>query len=205
MKVGALGTNLRSTVRLTTSPTVFAGFHTDLNAVTIHGRSRYPVCPSSHSSNLRLTLTLSDDKGLNIWARNSGKKLAVTFPPTGNYLLVQASKQLEHLTNGLILAGYHEVICTPSTLAVLHSRLQSPLTTNRPQIRISSTFFWHFSSDYRLCPREFIAKLRMVGFDEERLEKLEKERGGRIYEEGMLVGDLVQAELRSIALDTTSE
>lgn len=45
----------------------------------------------------------------------------------------------------------------------------------------------------------------MAGFDEERLEKLEKERGGKIYEEGMLVGDLVQAELRSIALDTTSE
>lgn len=78
--------------------TILAGFHTDLNFLTIHGRSRYP--------------------GLNIWARNTGKRIAVKFPATGRYLLVQAGKQLEHLTGGLIKAGYHEVVVNDATLQV---------------------------------------------------------------------------------------
>lgn len=76
---------------------ILAGFHTDLNFLTIHGRSRYP--------------------GLNIWARNTGKRIAVKIPE-GNYLLVQAGKQLEHMTGGLIKAGYHEVVVTEATLEV---------------------------------------------------------------------------------------
>lgn len=78
--------------------TILAGFHTDLNFLTIHGRSRYP--------------------GLNIWARNSGKRIAVKFPPTGRFLLVQAGKQLEHLSGGLIKAGFHEVVVNDATLQV---------------------------------------------------------------------------------------
>ena len=78
---------------------VMTGFHTDLNFLTIHGRSRYP--------------------GLNIWARNTGKRIAVRFPPTGRYLLVQAGKQLEHLSGGLIKAGYHEVVVNERTLQVI--------------------------------------------------------------------------------------
>lgn len=79
--------------------TILAGFHTDLNFLTIHGRSRYP--------------------GLHIWARNTGKRIAVKFPSTGRYLLVQAGKQLEHLSGGLIKAGYHEVVVNESTLKVI--------------------------------------------------------------------------------------
>lgn len=56
-----------------TLDTIFAGFHTDLNALTFHGRSRYP--------------------GLHVWARNSGKKLSVKMPP--GHLLCQAGKQIE--------------------------------------------------------------------------------------------------------------
>lgn len=78
--------------------TILAGFHTDLNFLTIHGRSRYP--------------------GLNIWARNTGKRIPVKFPATGSYLLVQAGKQIEHLTGGLIKAGYHEVVVNEATLEV---------------------------------------------------------------------------------------
>lgn len=78
--------------------TILAGFHSDLNFLTIHGRSRYP--------------------GLNIWARNTGKRIPVKFPSTGRYLLVQAGKQLEHLSGGLIKAGYHEVVVNETTLAV---------------------------------------------------------------------------------------
>ena len=51
--------------------TILAGFHTDLNFLTIHGQSRYP--------------------GLNIWARNTGKRIPVTFPKEGKFLLVQVS------------------------------------------------------------------------------------------------------------------
>src|ERR1700677_2209972 len=78
--------------------TILAGFHTDLNFLTIHGRSRYP--------------------GLHIWARNTGKRIPVKFPPTGRYLLVQAGKQLEHLSGGLIKAGFHEVVVSQATVEV---------------------------------------------------------------------------------------
>ena len=78
--------------------TILAGFHTDLNCLTIHGRSRFP--------------------GLNIWARNTGKRIPVRFPPTGRFLLVQAGKQIEHLTGGLIKAGYHEVVVNNATIEV---------------------------------------------------------------------------------------
>ena len=90
-------------VKYNEKDTILAGFHTDLNFLTIHGRSRYP--------------------GLHIWARNTGKRLLVQFPPTGRYLLVQAGKQLEHLTGGLIKAGYHEVVVNEPTLAVIFSVL----------------------------------------------------------------------------------
>ncbi|KAE8660868.1 hypothetical protein F3Y22_tig00116951pilonHSYRG01004 [Hibiscus syriacus] len=51
--------------------TVFAGYHYDLNFLTIHGRSRFP--------------------GLNIWLRN-GQKIAVKVPI--GCLLIQTGKQL---------------------------------------------------------------------------------------------------------------
>ena len=90
-------------VKYNEKDTILAGFHTDLNFLTIHGRSRYP--------------------GLHIWARNTGKRILVQFSPTGRYLLVQAGKQLEHLTGGLIKAGYHEVVVNEPTLAVIISVL----------------------------------------------------------------------------------
>ncbi len=94
-------------VKYSAKDTILAGFHTDLNFLTIHGRSRYP--------------------GLNIWARNTGKRIPVRFPPTGRYLLVQAGKQLEHHTGGLIKAGYHEVVVNDATLEV-NTLFLSPLS-----------------------------------------------------------------------------
>ncbi|GAA5949953.1 hypothetical protein JCM21900_005536 [Sporobolomyces salmonicolor] len=165
---------------------IFAGFHTDLNFLTIHGRSRYA--------------------GLHVWARNSGKRISVKLPP--GHLLVQAGKQLEHLTGGLILAGYHEVVCTPATLASLSARQTSTSpSASRPPIRISSTFFWHLSSDYMLRPREFLEKVgrsEVVGREREKQLKengdVPWERKETAYEEGMMVGTLVQNELKEIAL-----
>lgn len=66
--------------------TVFAGFHYDLNLMTIHGRSRFP--------------------GLYVWLRD-GRRVPVRVP--AGCLLLQAGKQLEWLTGGHVLAGMHEV------------------------------------------------------------------------------------------------
>jgi hypothetical protein len=85
--------------------TILAGFHSDLNFLTIHGRSRYP--------------------GLHIWARNTGKRILVKFPQTGRYLLVQAGKQLEHLTGGLIKAGFHEVVVNEATAQVISQQIMT--------------------------------------------------------------------------------
>ncbi|TPX09094.1 uncharacterized protein E0L32_001643 [Thyridium curvatum] len=148
--------------------TILAGFHTDLNFLTIHGRSRYP--------------------GLHIWARNTGKRIAVVIPE-GNYLLVQAGKQMEHLTGGLVKAGYHEVVVTQRTLDVMARR--AARQPDRPQIRISSTFFWHLSSDYDLRPIPQLAdRARAV-----RLEQMNlgKDEGDEVEYPPMKVGHQVEA------------
>ena len=102
--------------------------------MTIHGRSRFP--------------------GLHIWARNTGRRIAVAIPP-GRHLLVQAGKQLEHLTGGLVKAGFHEVVVNDKTLAVVNARKAA--APDRPAIRISSTFFWHLASDLDLAPLPVLA------------------------------------------------
>ncbi|KAL2170721.1 hypothetical protein VTG60DRAFT_4469 [Thermothelomyces hinnuleus] len=159
--------------------TILAGFHTDLNFLTIHGRSRYP--------------------GLHIWARNTGRRIPVKIPP-GNYLLVQAGKQLEHLTGGLIKAGYHEVVVNERTLQVIEERRTR--LPDRPLIRISSTFFWHLSSDYELVPIPELAEraklVRAQQFD------LGKDEGEEIEYPPMKVGEQVQNELKHIALMASS-
>lgn len=115
--------------------TILAGFHTDLNFLTIHGRSRYP--------------------GLNIWARNTGSRIPVSLPPpaaAGSHLLVQAGKQIEHITGGLIKAGFHEVTVNERTIATMERRRRE--FPGRPLVRISSTLFWHLGSDFVLEPVE---------------------------------------------------
>jgi isopenicillin N synthase-like dioxygenase len=147
--------------------TILAGFHTDLNFLTIHGRSRYP--------------------GLHIWARNTGKRIAVKIPQ-GNYLLVQAGKQLEHITGGLIKAGFHEVVVNDKTVQVIEDR--KARLPDRPLVRISSTFFWHLSSDHDLEPLPALAEqarsLRAQQFN------LGKDEGEEKQYPPMKVGELVQ-------------
>uniref|UniRef100_L2G0R5 Clavaminate synthase-like protein n=1 Tax=Colletotrichum fructicola (strain Nara gc5) TaxID=1213859 RepID=L2G0R5_COLFN len=156
--------------------TILAGFHTDLNFLTIHGRSRYP--------------------GLHIWARNTGKKIAVKIPE-GNYLLVQAGKQMEHFTGGLIKAGYHEVVVNEKTLAVIERRKKE--FPDRPLVRISSTCFWHLSSDVELSPIPQLAgQVRAQQFN------LGRDEGEEVRYEQMKVGEQVQQELKHIALMASS-
>jgi isopenicillin N synthase-like dioxygenase len=155
--------------------TILAGFHTDLNFLTIHGRSRYP--------------------GLHIWARNTGRRIPVKIPP-GNHLLVQAGKQLEHITGGLIKAGFHEVVVNEATLGVIEKRKRE--FPDRPLVRISSTFFWHLSSDYDLVPIEScVEKARELRAEQ---FNLGRDEGEEVVYEAMKVGEQVQSELKHIAL-----
>ncbi|KAI2470779.1 Clavaminate synthase-like protein [Annulohypoxylon bovei var. microspora] len=161
--------------------TILAGFHTDLNFLTIHGRSRYA--------------------GLHVWARNTGRRIAVAIPRappgrSGTYLLVQAGKQLEHLTGGLVKAGYHEVVVNDATLRSVAARRRD--FPDRPLVRISSTFFWHLGSDYDLAPIPALADqaraVRAANFD------LGRDEGDEVAYEPMKVGQQVQNELKHIAL-----
>jgi isopenicillin N synthase-like dioxygenase len=104
---------------------VFAGYHYDLNFLTIHGRSRFP--------------------GLYIWLRN-GQKVEVRVPV--GCLLIQAGKQLEWLTGGDCLAGMHEVVVSKRTLAAIEAARQC----GKSLWRVSSTVFGHIASDAILQP-----------------------------------------------------
>ncbi|TWU74227.1 hypothetical protein ED733_003619 [Metarhizium rileyi] len=155
--------------------TILAGFHTDLNFLTIHGRSRYP--------------------GLNIWARNTGDRLAVKIPP-GNYLLVQAGKQLEYATGGLVKAGYHEVVVNEQTLETMERRKRE--FSHRPLVRISSTLFWHLNSDFDLAPvPELAERARKLRQEQSLLGRDEGEEG---HYPPTKVGHQVEGELKHIAL-----
>jgi len=111
--------------RFSKTDTIFAGYHYDLNFMTIHGKSRFP--------------------GLYIWLRDGSKKLVRV--PDG-CLLLQAGKQLEWLTSGVITAGFHEVVVAPETQAAI-DRAQKE---GRSLWRVSSTLFSHVASDKELKP-----------------------------------------------------
>jgi isopenicillin N synthase-like dioxygenase len=104
---------------------ILAGYHYDLNFMTIHGKSRFP--------------------GLYLWTRD-GKKMTVNIPD--GCLLVQAGKQYEYLTGGHVLAGFHEVVITPATLNVIKRRKDA----GESLWRVSSTLFSHVASDQVLEP-----------------------------------------------------
>ncbi|RYP21406.1 hypothetical protein DL765_002307 [Monosporascus sp. GIB2] len=131
--------------------TILAGFHTDLNFLTIHGRSRYP--------GLRLP-----------------KKLTGPQAP-----LIDAD---------------HEVVVNQQTLDVIERRKQA--FPDRPLVRISSTFFWHLSSDFDLAPIPALAEqakaLRAEQFN------LGRDEGAEVVYEPMKVGQQVQNELKHIEL-----
>ena len=105
--------------------TVLAGFHTDLNFLSVHGKSRFP--------------------GLTVWTR-SGRAVSPVIPE--GCLLLQAGKQFEHPTAGYVLAGFHEVVASEKT-AVAARRAKD---NNASLWRVSSTCFAHIASDEVLEP-----------------------------------------------------
>ncbi|KAG4070263.1 hypothetical protein HA402_009826 [Bradysia odoriphaga] len=110
--------------------TVLAGFHYDLNFLTIHGKCRFP--------------------GLYIWLKD-GRKMLVRVPD--GCLLVQAGKQIEYLTGGYIRAGFHEVVVNNDTLKTIDRRASK----NESLWRVSSTLFGHIASDCTLEPLDAFA------------------------------------------------
>ena len=124
--------------------TIIAGYHYDLNFITVHGKSRYP--------------------GLSIFLRN-GKKVRVSVPD--GCLIAQAAKQLEYITGGKIYAGFHEVCVNEATVKKIsqvkakneeiiknQKNGKSKSTSERisPLWRISSTMFSHMNSNVILEP-----------------------------------------------------
>lgn len=115
---------------------VYAGYHYDMNFLTIHGKSRYP--------------------GLYVWS-SSGERMPVSIP--NGCLLLQAGKELEWLTGGYVTAGMHEVICSKGTIKAYETALDSKASSNdnerhKSLWRISSTLFSHIASDIVLEPLE---------------------------------------------------
>jgi len=112
--------------------TVFAGYHYDLNFLTIHGKSRF--------------------SGLYVWTRD-GRKMLVRVPD--GCLLLQAGKQFEWLTGGYVLAGFHEVVVNEQALEAADKAEKEGLSL----WRISSTLFGHIASKESLKPVAHFAAL----------------------------------------------
>lgn len=101
---------------------------------------------------------------------------------------MQAGKQLEHITGGLIKAGFHEVVVNEQTLAVVERRKAE--LPERPLVRISSTFFWHLSSDFDLTPIPSLAEeAKRVRIEQ---VNLGKDEGEEVVYPAMKVGQQVQ-------------
>ena len=111
--------------------TVIAGYHYDLNFITLHGKSRYP--------------------GLTIFLKN-GEKLNLSI--TDGCILVQAGKQLEWVTGGKIYAGFHEVCVNDKTVEKIRQVKEMNINDEKnDQIwRISSTMFAILNTDVILQP-----------------------------------------------------
>jgi len=104
---------------------ILAGFHYDLNFITIHGKSNYP--------------------GLYVWLRD-GRKIPVKVPD--GCLLLQSGKQLEHFTGGYVKAGFHEVVVDDACLKAI----EDAKAQNKPLWRVSSTLFSSMRYDVTLEP-----------------------------------------------------
>jgi isopenicillin N synthase-like dioxygenase len=126
---------------------VLAGFHADMNFLTIHGKSNFP--------------------GLEIW-NTDGEKIRVVIPD--DCLLVQAGDQLEMCTGGYIKAGYHQVIVNEACLSRVENK------SDKESIwRVSSTLFSHIASDKFLMnylEKDKKEKIKAGDFINDRLTKI---------------------------------
>lgn len=105
--------------------TVLAGWHDDLNFMSVHGKSNF--------------------LGLRVWRRD-GVPLLVRIPD--GCMLVQAGQQFEYLTGGAVLCGMHEVIAVPEMKPGIAAAKREGVVP----WRVSTTFFGHVASDNFLEP-----------------------------------------------------
>ncbi|MCE9586324.1 2-oxoglutarate and iron-dependent oxygenase domain-containing protein [Candidatus Uhrbacteria bacterium] len=108
------------------SGTVAAGFHNDLSAVTMHGRSNYP----------------------GLWAYTRGWKRFPVRLPDDDCLLLQSGRVLEHLTAGRTLRGYHEVVIGEEA----QIRIREELLVGKIPWRVSTTMFSNIRTDRYIEP-----------------------------------------------------
>ncbi len=94
--------------------------HNDFGFLTAHDRSTFP--------------------GLVIWLRD-GTKLEVSIPP--GCFLVQVGQQLEYVTGGYFLAGYHEVSCTQRAA----NSVIGAVADGRSPFRVARSLFLHLHTD----------------------------------------------------------
>jgi len=146
--------------------TVFAGVHYDLNYLTLHGKSNYG--------------------GLFIWLRN-GEKKKVRIPD--GCLLIQAGIQLEYLTGGECLAGFHEVIYTQE----VYDNVQRIKTDNKMKSQEEKKSLWRVSSTLFSQIRQNVIL--------EPLEKFKNSENIKKYPP-ILTKDQVAQELKAISLMT---
>lgn len=85
-------------------------------------------------------------------------------------------------------AGYHEVVVTERTQAVVAARKAAH--PDRPAIRISSTFFWHLASDVDLAPLPALAEQARTLRARKAAQGLDE--GAVVQYEPMMVGQQVQ-------------
>ena len=117
---------------------IFAGYHYDLNFITIHGKSRFP--------------------GLYVWLRN-GRKVSVKV--LDGCLILQAGIMFEKLTGGFVMAGFHEVVYDENTdEAVVKARNEG-----RPRWRVSSTLFGHLRYNVVISPIPQLASKMPEGLE----------------------------------------
>jgi isopenicillin N synthase-like dioxygenase len=139
--------------------TVLAGFHTDLNFLSVHGcveinqaSRRWRGGRRDDAARTRREILISTQvhgksrfPGLTVWTR-SGKAVAPKIPD--GCLFLQAGQQFQHLTAGHVLAGFHEVVASGKTADAARTAKAS----GRSLWRVSSTCFAHIASDEVLEP-----------------------------------------------------
>jgi hypothetical protein len=146
--------------------TIFAGVHYDLNFLTIHGKSNYG--------------------GLYIWLRN-GQKKRVRVPD--GCLLIQAGAQLEYLTGGECLAGFHEVVYTED----IHEQVKQIKNKNKTLHEDQHKSLWRISSTLFSQIRQNVIL--------EPLDRFRNETSLKKYPP-ILTRDQVANELKAISLMT---
>ena len=186
-----IGTNLS---KYHTEDTIFAGFHYDISFLIIHGRSKYPGLYIWLRSGRKVPVRVPEGclfvqvyEYMNICSFRICLTSVIVYVivyhmalsrilQSHTYTLcvyIQVGKQLEWLTGGRFVAGYHEVVCSADTIRAYEqaSAIRHDTTTYNTNNdtnntnsssnsssscddiwRVSCTLFSQVNTDYILQP-----------------------------------------------------